>query len=283
MQRVEHRLISESKSHVSLRDIDINPDRPVLDFAVRNVEYVSEHDTIYKVVEKAMKTGFRRFPVISMKGFPKKRETLVGIVTVMDILDAFLRDEDFNQKITEIMTRDVVFCYSDESIGTTLKKFKFSRRGGFPIIDKRKTLIGLITEHDIIKLFLGHRFDVKVEHAMTHKPFFLTPKRFYDALDILVNTRYRKLPVLDNNKLSGLVTDRLCLDVIRANNFQKNNLLFNIKDVMIKNIYTISPEADISKAIELLIQYRLGGLLITTNSTLKGILTERDILSKIRV
>ena len=266
---------------VNLRDVGINPNATISTFFKKEVEYVNEHESIYKVVEKITKTGFRRFPVVSVKKFPRRKVTLIGVVTAMDILDAFLRDVDFNKKITEIMSRDAIFCYDFDSIQTVLKKFKFAKRGGFPIVDEKKNLIGIITEHDICKLFLGHKFNIKIEQAMTRKPLFVTPVRFYDVLNTLVNTRLRKLPVVDNNKLSGLVTDRLCLDFIKTNNFQKNRLLINIKDVMIKNIYTISPETDISKAIELLIQYRLGGLLITTNSNLKGIITERDILGKI--
>ncbi len=284
MQRREHLITSpRNELHTpSLKNPGIDFNNAVINYAVRNVEYVNEYDTIYKVIDKALKTGFRRFPVVSVKRFPKRRETVIGIVTVMDILDAFLREIDFNKKVTEIMSRDVIFTYSEKPIGEVLKKFKFARRGGFPVVNERMSLLGLITEHDVCKLFLGEKFNITIEEAMTHKPFFTSPSRIYDILNLLVNTRYRKLPIVDNKKLTGLVTDRLCLNLIKTANFKKNNLLSNINDSMIKTIYTISPEADISKAIELLIQYRLGGLIVTTNGNLKGIITERDILGKIR-
>lgn len=279
-------VIGISKSYpqyktVSLRSIGIDSQRPVLDFAIKNVETIHTHDTIHKVVNKVIRTGFRRFPVISSKGFPIKRKIVVGIVTVMDILDAFLREVDFNKHISEIMNRDFIFCYSSETIGTALNKLKFAKRGGFPVIDKRKTPLGLITEHDIIALFKGHKFNIKVSDIMTHKPFFITPIMFYDALNTMINTRYRKLPVIDNHELVGLITDRLCLDVIRASGFQRNKLFFNTKDVMIKNVYTVPVDADISEAIEMMVQYRIGGLVVTSNNNLKGIITERDVLEKI--
>lgn len=266
----------------TLKDAGVNPNGHVINFAKKEVQTVYDHDTIYRAVEKISKTGFRRLPVVSQRRFPKKREVLVGIVTTLDILDAFLRDVDFNDKITAIMNREVVFSYKDEPIQTTLRKFKFSKRGGFPVVDGSMTLLGLITEHDICRLFLGHKFNIRVEEAMTHKPFFITPINFLETVNSLVNTRYRKLPVVDDNRLAGLVTDRLCLDFIRKNNYQKNSLLTNIRDIMIRDMHTISPDADVSKAIEMLVQYRLGGLMVTKESALKGIITERDILSTVR-
>lgn len=281
MQGIKTISIYSSNKKVSLKNIGIDSQSPILDFTIRKTEIVHEYDTIYKVIDKVSKTGFRRFPVISIRRFPKRREVVVGIITVMDILDAFLRGIDFNKHISVIMNRDFIFCYEDETIGTVLKKFKFAKRGGLLVVNKRKTFLGLITEHDIIALFKDYNFNIKVGDIMTRKPLFITTTTVYDALNTMINTRYRKLPVIDNSKLAGLITDRLCLEIIKASDFTKDKLFINAKDVMIKNVYTIFSEADVSEAIRMMVQYRIGGLLVISNNSLKGIITERDILEKI--
>ena len=151
MQRVKHYSSAEmEKPTPSLRSAGIDPNTSISSFMKRNVEYVNENDTVYELIEKIINTGYRRFPVITKKRFPR-RDVLVGVITVMDILDAFLRDVDFNGKVKEIMNRDIVFCYKEEAIGAVLKKFKFSKRGGFPVIDENNAIANLLDFSHVVR------------------------------------------------------------------------------------------------------------------------------------
>ncbi len=259
----------------------VNFDRPVIDYSKTSVEFVNHNESIHKVVDKIIKTGYRRFPVLEIRRFPIRKNRVLGIVTAMDILDAFLRGVDFNSPVSLIMSRDVVTCNLHEPLEIVVKRFKFARRGGFPIVDDKTELKGLITEHDIVNLIKNHIFDVKIKDIMTRKPFYINPTSFYSCLNSMVNTKYRKLPIVENKKLYGLVTDRLCLDIMRKTKFQKNEMYFSVKEVMIKKIFTIDPESDIKQAIELMRNNRIGGLIVVEDNALKGIITERDILDKI--
>ena len=50
---------------------------------------------------------------------------------------------------------------------------------------------------------------------------------------------------------------------------------------MIKKILTINEESDVKDAIELMKNSRCGGLIVTDDDILKGIITERDILDRV--
>jgi len=58
-----------------------------------------------------------------------------------------------------------------DSIEFVLQKIKLSRRGGLPILKKRK-LVGMVSERDFVKYFDKVKFGKNVGEIMTKKPFF---------------------------------------------------------------------------------------------------------------
>lgn len=246
----------------------------VYDYAVKDVVFANKDDSIINVIESMLITGHRRIPITDNK------TKLVGIITTMDILNAFLRETSLKKKVSEIMTRDVVFCREEEKLSWVIKKFKFSGRGGFPIIDMRNKLVGIITENDIMRIFKDRQYKTKLKNLMTTKPLFLKPTHFLDALKTLINIKYRKLPVVENGKLIGILNDRHCLRFLRDNSF-KNNLGVNIKKMMLANPVTLTPDKALDDAIEMMVNYETGAVFIAEKGKLLGVITERDVLEEV--
>ena len=201
----------------------------------------------------------------------------------MDILDSFLRGQKFDEKISTIMTRDIIFCESEDSIGYVLQKFKISRRGGLPILDKKKRIVGMVSERDFVKYFSNVEFGTKVEEIMTGKPFFVPPSiSILDCLKSLVNTHYRRLPVVEDKKLIGIVTGIDFLRHIKEKDLNISNFKTSVGQILIKDVISISKEKDVSEAIRLMKTKDIGGIpVIDENKNLDGIITERDILEEI--
>jgi len=112
-----------------------------------------------------------------------------------------------------------------------------------------------------------------------------------DSLSVAINTmkrnKIRHLPVLNNEKLVGIVTDR---DIKRASPSKVTSLdiwevhylmsKINVKDVMVRNPYTVYPEATIEKAALIMDKNRIGSLpVLDTENNLIGILSIHDIFS----
>jgi CBS domain-containing protein len=237
--------------------------------------YCKDSENINEAIDRILSTGYRRLPVLS-------GNKMIGVVTYMDILDAFLRRQKFSEKISTIMTRDVIFCEADDSVGYVLKKFKISRRGGFPILEKKK-LVGMVSERDFIKYFSDITFGMTVEELMTKKPFFVQPKiSILDCLKSMVNTGYRRLPVVESKKLVGIVTGIDFLKFIRGKDLNTLNLKTPIDSLVIKNVFSITKDKDISDAIKIMKSKDIGGVpVVDKNNELEGIITERDILEEI--
>lgn len=248
----------------------------IMTIAKTNPTNCEESDRIIDVADKILKSGHRRLPVLN------KKEEIVGMVALMDVLGAYLRKINFKDKISLIMSRDVIFSNSDETLEFVLQRFKLSRRGGFPVLSERK-LVGMITERDIVDKFYNVKFDVKVEELMTKKPFHTTPHiTIMSCLRAMINTKYRRFPVVDGTKLIGMETGTDILKHLKANNFSDSCLMKTVDSVMIKPVSFITEGKDVSEAIKTMKLENIGGLpVVDENKNLKGFITGRDVLEEI--
>jgi len=240
-----------------------------------NAIYCEDTENIISVAKKMVLSNHRSFPVMHKK-------SIIGVITIIDILNAFMKELNLNDPISSIMSRDVIYSSVEDSLGHTLQKFKFSRRGRFPIINKEK-LVGVITERDIVKHFTKVNFGTKIRELMTTKPFFIQPSAtIFECLKSVVNTRYRRLPVVLNKKLVGMVTAADILKYLNENNFKLLSLSKPIESIMIKNIFSVRGDEDISDAIDIMRDKDIGGLpVVDEKNSLVGFITERDILEEI--
>lgn len=126
-----------------------------------------------------------------------------------------------------------------------------------------------------------------VKDRMSTELVTITPDtRVPDALALMESKGIRRLPVVDKDRLVGIVT---LLDLVRASPspatslsiWELNYLLAKlpVKDIMAKKLKTISPDAPIDEAAALMREHRLGGLPVVKEGRLVGIITETDIFT----
>jgi predicted transcriptional regulator len=265
-----------SSMRIDLSLAGLDREQKIIQLAELNPTYCFENESIKEVVNKIIEKGHRRLPILS------KDKKVVGIITTMDILGAFLRKQNFLDSISTIMNREVIFCDMNETLGNVLIKFKFSRRGGFPITKNGK-LVGMISERDIIRKFTSVNFGITVEEVMTKKPFFINPNiSVLDAIKSMVNTHYRRLPLVKDKKLVGIFTSADALSYLRQNDFNFSTLFVPVLPTFAKEVYYIEKNKDLLEAVKEMVIRDVGGLpVVDENKNLEGIITERDILEEI--
>jgi predicted transcriptional regulator len=180
------------------------------------------------------------------------------------------------------MTRDVIFVHHDDPIGLAIQKMKISRRGRLPILKKKK-LVGVVSEYDVIKYFAHRELLVKVSDVMTRKPFFIAHTlSLFDVLRILTNTKYRRLPVVENGKVIGIVTASDILKYLRNSDFNTSDLFHPVDSLLRKKVFSVDKHKDLSEAIRKMLVHNVSGLLVLEEGDkLEGIITERDIINQI--
>lgn len=107
-----------------------------------------------------------------------------------------------------------------------------------------------------------------------------------DALRLTRGNRIRHLPVVENNRLVGLVTDRdlrLAMPPVWANDTNhadlRNTLTTRtVGEFMVTAIIAISPETPIEDAARKLYEHRIGCLPVLDGDEMVGIITETDVL-----
>ncbi len=107
----------------------------------------------------------------------------------------------------------------------------------------------------------------------------------HDARKIMEAHKIRRLPVMKKDKLIGLVTKHMLLEASPspATDLSIHELHYllakmTVKDIMVKDPYTISPDIPPEDALQLGQEMGYGGFPVVENSKLVGIVTESDIV-----
>jgi len=115
---------------------------------------------------------------------------------------------------------------------------------------------------------------MKVRNWMITDLIVVSPKDTVEsAIQIMQQHSIRHLPVVEDNRLVGLVTESSLRPYLSP-----EKLRLPLREVMIINPITIDPEASIDEAARLIYKYKIGGLPVISQGKLVGIITITDIL-----
>lgn len=158
------------------------------------------------------------------------------------------------------------------------------------ITDDVGVLRGSIDESAIIGRLRGRSFGIVVGDVMTNKVFTISPEAtLYEAADAMVGHRVRRLPVVTDDNLVGIVTVTDVLNYILAEEKHVEMLLYDIsieevlskkvEEVMSSTVVSISPSSDLGSAVDKLIQKDVSGLpIVSDDGRLVGMLSRIDVL-----
>jgi CBS domain-containing protein len=129
------------------------------------------------------------------------------------------------------------------------------------------------------------RMNEMVRDWMTTNPVVIqvsTP--LSDAHRIMSENKVRRLPVMDGERLVGIITrgDIRGAEASEATSlsiWELNYLLskLNIDQVMTRQLITVSPDSTIGEAAQLMLDNKIAGLPVLDGEKLVGIITESDI------
>ena len=138
-----------------------------------------------------------------------------------------------------------------------------AREGGMGIVHKNMSIEQQALEVDKVK---------RSEHGVITDPFFLAPDNMVsDALKLMEKYRISGVPITENGKLVGILTNR---DLRFESNFEQP-----IKNIMTKdNLVTAPVGTSLEEAQKILGKHRIEKLpIVDENGYLKGLITIKDI------
>ena len=105
------------------------------------------------------------------------------------------------------------------------------------------------------------------------------------ARQLMAKHRVNQLPVMDNENLVGIVTDRDIRDayptslmINRTQEIDRFADKITVEEVMTHDVFVVRPDTPLITAVGLLRRHRIGSLPVVKNKALVGIITRSDIL-----
>lgn len=106
--------------------------------------------------------------------------------------------------------QDVFGIRPNETLGTAVEILKEKGIGALLVTDQNGKLCGILSERDIVRKLAdtpGHTLPKKVEEVMTSKVETTTPDEdLVSVLKRMTAGRFRHMPVMEGDKLIGMVT-----------------------------------------------------------------------------
>jgi CIC family chloride channel protein len=156
---------SESPAHRGEYNVPLLSSIKVAEAMNPSVVSFTPEDSVERAYNAMTENKFKGIPIISSKEGEKEEEkeegsarrkekgVLVGIVTMSD-LARVSREKMGETPLREVMTRNVVLSYPDESLLDALKKMTTNGIGRLPVVSRDgNKVIGIITRTDLFKAY----------------------------------------------------------------------------------------------------------------------------------
>lgn len=278
----------EFKSHKVEKEGD------VMYIAQKNVVTTHPMNSIKNVARIMKEHDFRRIPVTDAG-----TNRLEGMAVAIDILDflgggekynIILRDYEgnflaaINCPIKKIMNPNPAYLDKKASTEDVVKIIIGKRTSAIPIVEdeKNRKVIAIVTERDVLPT--AEEFGATVGEIMNKKCIIATPGMMVsDVSKIMVRNRLRRLPVISDDKIVGIVT---VFDVLRFLGYgefkgiKAEEVLTKtrVENIMEKNVITMHPEDDIGLVTKKVRESGIGGFPVVEEDKIVGIVTTSDVI-----
>lgn len=148
-------------------------------------------------------------------------------------------------KVKDVMTSAVVTCSPEDSISDVAKLMKEYSVSGIPVVEGGK-LVGLVSESDLLKLL---KVPAGGRNLWLPSPFEII-----------------ELPI------------RGMLEWEKLREFLDGLEMKKAGDVMVKKVYSVSPEDTIETAADIMVRHRINRLPVVDAGRLVGIVAREDIV-----
>lgn len=172
--------------------------------------------------------------------------------------------------VRDYMTSDVVHVEIPGNRDDVLKILKRTGISGVPVI-KNKKIVGIITRKDLLR----KPEETQLGLLMTSKPITIEPDmEIREAAKLLVTKRIRRLPVVEDNHLLGLLS---VADIIHA--LAQMKVKEEIKDKYTSSTFALWEETPLPVVGRVM---EISGVdavpILDSENRLQGIISERDLI-----
>jgi len=181
--------------------------------------------------------------------------------------------------ISDVMVKDVATMSVNETVFSAAKNM-FEKRVSCIIVLDGDKVAGILTETDFLKRIAAKKRDlthIEIAGLMTSPVISISSDTsVLQAGTIAEENHVKKLPVIDNGKLVGIITQT---DLVRVLTYY--GMWRDIEEIMTPDVVTIQSEATVVQAAEAMTNNNISCIVVLNDKQVTGVLTERDILKRV--
>lgn len=228
-----------------------------------------------------------------------KGNQLVGIITKRGLLRldlSILGNESWNQGVEmreetvgEIMTAKPITLLPETLIPKAARIMLENKITALPVMENGK-LVGILTNSDLLRFILaeypGLKKTLLVKNYMTDEVVTIEKETtLLESHRLMGTKRIRSLPVIEKGGLVGLVTrtDLMSSDPSHLASRKDQEISLRVltqpvERVMTKDVLTISPDAELTEAAQLMLDHKIHVLVVLNDTKeMVGVITESDL------
>lgn len=123
-------------------------------------------------------------------------------------------------KVSDYMSTNLITFTPDQTLDSVIESLIKHRISGGPVVNKKRELIGIISEGDCIKQISESRYynmpmqDKTIEKYMALNVETIDANmNIFDAANKFLDAKRRRFPIVENGKLIGLISQK---DILKA-------------------------------------------------------------------
>ncbi len=138
----------------------MNLDGTVADIMTTQVLTLWEEDNLQQISDRMEKWRLRHLPVVDdrkLVGLVSHRDTLRWAASALDSSRVAQSRESSmkeNTFVADVMVRDVETVSPDTAISEAARRLVTSKYACLPVTDQQGNLVGIVSEHDFVKLLV---------------------------------------------------------------------------------------------------------------------------------
>ncbi|HVQ00866.1 MAG TPA: CBS domain-containing protein [Candidatus Thermoplasmatota archaeon] len=252
---------------------------------VPKVICVDKDESLKRVLDLMQKYQITKIPVVDNKRF-------FGLVT--DNVIAYKLGSIRKKSVTasrlhasSVTEKNVMTVSPDDQVKTILKSVGEPGPTMLPVLEKEK-LIGVVTKADLLPLVKSRE---PLSSIMQRKLYVIAPEdRVIHARRVMINEGIARLPVVDKNKLVGMLSDieiALAFASLKKSfslGKQKHQLdELTVREIMRSPVISSTPDSTILEAAKCMTALNVGSLPLLENGRLVGMVTRTDLIRTIEL
>lgn len=260
---------------------------------------VGPSETVDSAFKLMVEHDIRHLPVVDddrVVGIVSDRDLLMIVCWVSAWKSLTERSTSVGKKrVSELMSSPVSVLSPDDPVEQAARLMLQGHLSAVPL-ERAGRIVSIVTEMDILRCYLDdsvpHKsrpwrdFEV-VDHMADALVTASTTDLVMPSFNLMKERQIRHLPVVDGDKLVGLISDRdlrrsygreIAVNLARDEPEPEQPYQSTLEEVMSRRIETVERHTTLAHAASRMVNCKIGALPVTDRGNLVGIITETDLL-----